>query len=542
MTAPSLGERHLAWIASHLPPGAVRVAVVTRDEGDLTTLSAAAAPGSDLRGHRVSGDPDALHEQLSVGGRHDLVVDLAQGPGTAARVRLLLPHGRRGGLLLVLLPRAGAARDAVLAVLDDVRRLRDGGLRPPARSRDRRTYPERDAHALAASVDAAEVEGQHLVLTMAVATWAVVREARFDALLDLDPALGRVVHREPAELWKATAPFAGNRGEETPVGAVQAPQLSLRSFADVVCVRGNVARRGEVVLPETFRNPVRRRPRTPLLAEWLPGSVLDPEHPEPEPLPGAFLHADNILRGHFGHAVTEQLSHLWAWERALVEHPDLQLLVDASRQPVAEWELLLLEAAGVPRERVHVATGPVLVERLLASTPAYAIGHYAHPVLRRLHHRVGAALEHRAPADGGTDGERLFLTRRGSKRACRNQDDVEALLARHGFTVLAPEELSLPEQVARVRRASVVGGFGGSGLFHPAFSDRPTPMLALTSDNYPLANERMLAALHGHPLTVVRGVPDLVAEGFSEEAFHSPFVLDLDDLVVGVERTLAHLR
>ncbi len=531
----------LAWLRAQLATGDTSVGIVARGPVDLAPLSAA---GIHARAHTLDGDHNRLHEDLAASGRHDVLLDLAQGPGTAARIALLLPHVRRGGRLLVLLPRAEAARGAVLTLLDDVRRLRageDGDLVPPARVRDTRPYPERDRHALAASIGQVDLDDNRLTLTMDVATWSVVHESRFDAFLKRSPHLGQVLHTVPAASWEPAVPSTSNRPDEEPVGRVSAPPLSLRSFPDVLVVRGNVARRWGVVLPQAFRNPVRRRPRTPLLADWLPGAVRDPEHPDPEPLAGTYLHADNILRGHFGHAMTEQLSHLWAWERACADHPDLRLLVDVSRQPLAEWELVLLEAAGVPRDRVHGSTGPVQVERLLSTTPGYAIGRYIHPELRSLYRRVGDALAADAgpgPGPGPGPGEgprpqRLFLTRRGAKRACRNQHEVEAAFVEHGFTVVAPEEHPLPEQVALVRAAEVVAGFGGSGLFHIALDDRPTPVVALASDNYPLANERLLCALHGHPLTVVRGVPDVGAEpgrGFSEAAFHSDFTVDLGDL------------
>ncbi|MBC7640144.1 MAG: glycosyltransferase family 61 protein, partial [Rhodoferax sp.] len=510
-----MNEVLLGWVLAHLRPGPetgmgpVTVAVLAREAVDLAPLVAVLPPGSSVRAHLLDGDLDRLHEDLAAAGRHDVVLDLGQGPRTAVRVPLVLPHVRRGGTLLVVLPRAAAARAAVDALLDDVRALRvsgddtGGDLDPPARRRDPRGYPERDRHALAASIAAATVDGHRLAITAGVATWSVVREARFDALLDRAPHLGRVLHREPAATWSRTAPFASNRPEEAPVADVGAPALSLRVFEDVCVVRGNVAWTHDLVLPQAFRNPARRRPRTPLLADWLPGAVRDPGHPEPTPLAGTYLHADNILRGHFGHALTEQVSHLWAWERVVADHDDVRVLLDVSRAPLAEWESPLLEAAGVPRDRVQAMTGPVRVERLLATTPAYAIGRYAHPVLRPLHRRIGDALAaHSTLTDTPT---RLFMTRRGTKRACHEQAGVEALVGRHGFTVIAPEEHALPDQVALVRGAEVVAGFGGSGLFHIALTDRPTPVIAIASDNYPLANERLFAALHDHPLSVVRG-------------------------------------
>lgn len=84
----------------------------------------------------------------------------------------------------------------------------------------------------------------------------------------------------------------------------------------------------------------------------------------------------------------------------------------------------------------------------------------------------------------------------------------------------------------------MVAGYGGSGLFHVALTARPTPIVAVASDNYPLANERLFAALHGHPLSVVRGRPDVRSEGFSEAAFHSDYAIDLAALDDALERAV----
>ncbi len=256
---------------------------------------------------------------------------------------------------------------------------------------------------------------------------------------------------------------------------------------------------------------------------------LGPGVPEPEALAGTWFHGDNILRGHVGHAVTEQLSLLWAWPAALARHPDLGFLASAADKAVAAWELELLEAAGVPREGVRAVPGSVRVERLLAATPAYVIGGHLHPVLHPLHRRVGDELAARSRRDDLP--RRLLVTRRGPKRGCHQRAEVEALAARHGFTVVAPEEHPLPDQVAMVRAAVAVAGFGGSGLFHLALTERPVPVLAISSTNHHLWNERAIAAFRGHPLTLVRGRADVVAvrppEGLDEEASHSDDDVDL---------------
>ncbi|MDO9457459.1 DUF563 domain-containing protein, partial [Nocardioides sp.] len=396
---------------------------------------------------------------------------------------------------------------------------------------DPRPAADRDRHALAASVASTTVEGDLALVTRSdVATWDVVPERRFDALVAAAPALGSVVTRRAAQTWTATAPFVSSDPDEAPVGTVEASALSLREHHDVVVAERSVARTGDLVLPQAFRDTVRTRPRTPVLTDWSPWSVRVPDElldgREPVDLPGTWFHADNVLRGHFGHALTEQLSLLWAWPEVLARHPDAGLLVTTAGRPLAGWELELLEAAGVERRRVHAADAPVRVERLLAATPGYVIMRHVHPSLRDHYRATGDALERRAGVTGTP--RRLLVTRSGSKRRCHQTAEVEALLVRHGFTPVALEDHPLPDQVALVRHAEAVAGWGGSGMFHLLLGGAPRPVIAISHTGYHLWNERAIAALWDHPLTVVRGTPDPPAGAPSGTPMHADFSLDLD--------------
>lgn len=511
------------------------VTVVTAQDIDAPVL-----PGRQVRVQEHPGDLVGLHDALSAHGHADAVLDLVRGRAAATRLPVLLAHVRRGGTVVVALPHRPEARRPLLDLLDGVRRLRAGALDPPSRRVDPRPAEERDAHALAAACESVEVGDDLVVVRCGVPTWSVVPEPRVDDLLAAAPGLGEVVGRLPAASRAATAPFRWSRPDgvaEESVTGHDAPALTLRSWTDVVVGPRMVATTRDLVLPQAFRNTVRRRPRTPALADWSRWSVrvpaeLDPDGPgggpPPEHLPGTWFHADNVLRGHFGHALTEQLSQLWAWPEVLARHPDAGLLVSTAERPLGAWELELLEAAGVPRDRVHGAPGPVRVDRLLAATPGYVIPRHVHPGLRATYAAVGAALEARSGLD--TTPRRVFVTRPGSKRHCHEAAAVEELFAAHGFTVVAPEEHPLADQVAMVRRAEAVAGWAGSGMFHLLLGGAPRPVLVVSHTGYHAWNEKAIAALWDHPLTVVRGTPDVVpgAEGSPRDAMHADFHLDLD--------------
>ena len=276
-----------------------------------------------------------------------------------------------------------------------------------------------------------------------------------------------------------------------------APAMYLREYHDVVCLpRQLVIQRG-LVLPETFTTVERHRQRNAFLTKTgvdfaEPPAGLDAA----EPLPGRWFHLDNHMVGHFGHALTEQLSHLWGWQRARQLDPSLGALVFTESGSLTAWQRDLLSAGGVDPDVVHVGTAPLRVETLVGCTPMFSRPAFVHPAILATYDAVGAALEARAGT--GPRPRRLFLGRRSAKRACTNAEELVAEFTAAGFEVIHPEDHPLAEQVAMVRRAEVVAGFAGSAMFHIALAGRPTHVVVVASESYPAHNEYLMSAVLGH--------------------------------------------
>ena len=345
-------------------------------------------------------------------------------------------------------------------------------------------------------------------------------------MLALEPGRGRVLDTVPGERWRVrstlrtSGPLPANPTPEE----YDAPDLYLREYDDVVCLpRQLVVQRG-LVLPETFTTVEQHRQRNAFLTKTGVDFAEPPDGlADAVPLPGRWFHLDNHMAGHFGHAVSEQLSHLWGWQRARALHPTMGALVFAESGALTDWQRDLLSAGGVDPEDVHVATAPVRVETLVGCTPMFSRPAYVHPAIRATYDAVGAALEARAGA--GPSPRRLFLGRRSAKRACTNADELTAEFTAAGFEVVHPEDHPLAEQVAMVRRAEVVAGFAGSGMFHVALAGRPTHVVVVASESYPAHNEYLMSAVLGHRLDVVACEPEVprVDGRFDRESFHSDF-------------------
>lgn len=103
--------------------------------------------------------------------------------------------------------------------------------------------------------------------------------------------------------------------------------------------------------------------------------------------------------------------------------------------------------------------------------------------------------------------DRLYLARRpGRHKAILNHEAVDAVLARHGFVRVLPEEHPLPAQWNLVRQARWIVAPEGSNALLGFFAQAGTRMALLTSQyTQPLLDLGGTAAARGLPFTVVTG-------------------------------------
>jgi hypothetical protein len=81
-------------------------------------------------------------------------------------------------------------------------------------------------------------------------------------------------------------------------------------------------------------------------------------------------------------------------------------------------------------------------------------------------------------------GAKIFFTRRhlagNNRRSVANLDEIEACMVRRGYKVVAPESLSIPQQIRLMRDARVVVGEDGSALHNIIFCDPGARLGVLT--------------------------------------------------------------
>lgn len=509
--------------ASRRPP---RVAVLT---GEDTRLARALQHelGEAARIWLTHGsDPVERHALLAGAGPWDLIVD---GGATSAteveRFSACFLHLRRAGQYVVLgRPRGSGERLA--ALLERLAR------KEPTGDRER---------TLAGAVETFRAGPGHVVVTRRGRTLAKLGERGMVHALAVDPSRGTVLTTLPGEALASRCvvrtsgrPSMGRARER-----YDAPALFAREYYGVTCRPKSVVLQRGVLCPETFRHPAGSPLSNRVLRDAGPlFAFAPPRRGRPDVLPGTYFHLDNEIRGFYGHALTEQVSRLWAWPEARARFPGIKVLVSLNRgRPLAGWEFTLLEAAGIAPDAVEVIAGPTRVERLVSASPMFSMPDYIHPRITETWDAMGAAL--RARASDASRPSRIFCSRRHDKRPCTNRAQVEALFSEHGFTVVFPEEMPLPDQVAMFHDAEVVAGFAGSGMFTTLFSDRAKHVVLISPDTYGPSNEHMIGAVRGHRLDIAVAASDHREQG--RGALRAPFTVDMSEEGVWIEQVLRSL-
>lgn len=222
--------------------------------------------------------------------------------------------------------------------------------------------------------------------------------------------------------------------------------------------------------------------------------------PAREHLAGNWLYAGNWM-GQFGHWITETLPNFWSIEEVgrldgIVAHPFI------FGNDETAWQRIMLDAAGASGLPLKViGGGAVTVERLHLPSRPVVLNAFALPEAAKVWERVGS----RYP---GSSHTRVFLSvlsyREGpdakpvdASRTFSNQRDVDRLFRACGFHVVAPESLSIEEQIELVRGADILAGWSGSALHLAAFARSSTRVLELgdmRSGASPVPQQQVISA------------------------------------------------
>jgi capsular polysaccharide biosynthesis protein len=510
-------DRHLSAL------GTGKVAVIGHPPFALSAWINRAHPRLHVVSVEASQPASELHACLSADGPFRVAVDDTRAVrGRARRFRNVFFHLEAGGAFVVSSP-ALRARGK-----EDVRHVvaRGGGSGSGGpRGADRR----RDDARLAASIKGVVSTRHHLVVINELPALAKMREHEMNTVLSLrNASSGAVLHRRPGLSFASRCNLRQSPShiDHRLPAIYQAPDMWLREYRDVVCVPGQVLIQGNLLLPDSYRHNQQSRLTNHVTREVAPRFArLAEDVREAKPMPGTYFHLDSEWQGHFGHAMTEVMSRLWAWQEAKERAPGLKALLSVSHgaAQITDFHRDILGSCGIDAVDVELIDAPVRVDRLISATPMYSMPDYVHPAIRDMWAWVGARLVDTAPARSRAD--RLFCARRHGKRRCRNSEQVESYFSSHGFQRIYPEDFPLSEQAAMFRHADIVAGYAGSAMFTLALCSEPKHAILVSSESYRAQNEYMISSVVGHRLDIAWCTPHATpgVNGRTRPRFNSDF-------------------
>jgi hypothetical protein len=121
--------------------------------------------------------------------------------------------------------------------------------------------------------------------------------------------------------------------------------------------------------------------------------------------------------------------------------------------------------------------------------------------------------------------QRIYLRRSSGYRNLTNQNEIEALLTRHRFTIVEPEKLSFLEQVNYFSKAKVIIGPTGASFANLIFCNKKVNLAILVN------NDRNMIYKYWVNLASIMGIQVNYITGKSKQFFggiHRDFSVDLD--------------
>ena len=179
---------------------------------------------------------------------------------------------------------------------------------------------------------------------------------------------------------------------------------------------------------------------------------------------------------HFGHFLMQSLARTWFLTEV---SPSVRVLFDpphrAWGQPTG-WVHRMLEAFGVPPERILILNAPTRLRRLIIPEPLFEPRGVAHDHVVRAHEAMARpyqAVAKRLAGDTTPSEQPLYLSRRRlppSQRTIVGEGDLEEVLRANGFRIAYTETMTFEDQVRLVNEHADIFSNAGSAAHNVLFA------------------------------------------------------------------------
>ena len=200
----------------------------------------------------------------------------------------------------------------------------------------------------------------------------------------------------------------------------------------------------------------------------------------------------------YGHALLEVIPRLLMLDRA---PPGVRILTSF---PMVEPYRSMFLAMGVDLARVTTLEGPVYAPQVYIPESPVDLRKFVRPEAWQ----AFAALGQLSQASRVDPPARIYLSRsRGHRRILRDEDRVEALFARYGFTIVHMQDWPLSDQIRLLSKAEMIAGPSSSAMHNVVFAPASARVLILARsdlilpiDSYLMREEGALAYVLGQRL------------------------------------------
>ena len=161
--------------------------------------------------------------------------------------------------------------------------------------------------------------------------------------------------------------------------------------------------------------------------------------------------------------------------------------------PLAPWMRWFLERLDLGGRLLETEATALRVENFYFSSPSSMTGcwnPYAVDFLRRRFLPFGSPTSHSLP-------RKFYILREGFTRRLANEQEVREFFISRGWSLIAPEKLSIPDQIALFRDAEAVVGTHGSALTNLLWCSPGARVLEFVPENFIAGAFEWLARING---------------------------------------------
>lgn len=190
---------------------------------------------------------------------------------------------------------------------------------------------------------------------------------------------------------------------------------------------------------------------------------------------GRVAYGGFLYRTHYGHFLIESLARMWR----LMRHEEFDRIIFHSHPgaieacPIGDF---LLETLGWSKEKITIINEPTQIPLLTIPDPAIRLGSTE---AFAVHKQVCSAITDRTFGDIYSpfpkQPQPIYFSRsKFTIRPVFGELELEHELARQGWEIVYPEQLSVPEQIKISRKSNIYCGIIGSAMHNLMFSRQGT--------------------------------------------------------------------